>query len=69
MTLADLIDEVVSEMQADTAGATYPWEELVNSALQDAELTTRPARIAQADLRFPLSLCTSTGRPFSVVSL
>jgi hypothetical protein len=49
MTLAELIDEVVSEVQADTAGAAYPWEELVNSALQETESTTRPARIAQAE--------------------
>jgi hypothetical protein len=49
MTLAKLIDEVVSEIEGDGASAAYSWEEFVNSVLQETESTTRPARIAQAE--------------------
>jgi hypothetical protein len=44
-----LIDEVVSEIQADSAAVTYPWEQFVNSALQETDAIKKPARIAQAE--------------------
>jgi hypothetical protein len=49
MTLTELIEELFSEIKAETADVKYPWQESVKSALQETDAIKRPARIAHAE--------------------
>ena len=49
MTVTELIDELVSELERDSNEVKYGWQESVESALQGTDAIKRPARIAHAE--------------------
>jgi hypothetical protein len=49
MTLTQLIDQLVSELERDSTKVKYGWQESLENASQETDPLKRPAQIARAE--------------------